>query len=34
MAVLLRDSTLVDEQQEKLIADLARTAFEAYASAR
>lgn len=30
MAVLLRESTLADEQQEKLIADLARAAFDAY----
>ena len=34
MAVLLRDSTLADEQQEKLVADLARTAFDAYSSNR
>jgi beta-lactamase class A len=31
MAVLLHDSTLADAQQEKLIADLARVAFDAYA---
>lgn len=33
MAVLLHDSTLADTQQEKLIADLARAAFDAYSSA-
>ena len=32
MAVLLHDSTLADAHQEKLIADLARAAFDAYAS--
>jgi len=32
MAVLLRDSTLPDAQQEKLIADLARAAFDAYST--
>jgi beta-lactamase class A len=34
MAVLLHDSTLADEQQEKLIADLARVAFDACSSVR
>jgi beta-lactamase class A len=34
MAVLLHDSALTDEQQEKLIADLARLAFDAYSSIR
>lgn len=33
IAVLLRDLTLPDELQEKLIADLARAAFDAYAGA-
>ncbi|HSB29860.1 MAG TPA: class A beta-lactamase [Pyrinomonadaceae bacterium] len=32
MVVLLHDSTLPDEQQEKLITDLARAAFDAYSS--
>jgi len=32
IAVLLHDSTLDDKQQEKLIADLARVAFDAYSS--
>jgi hypothetical protein len=34
MAVLLYDSALTDAQQEKLIADLARAAFDAYTSTR
>jgi beta-lactamase class A len=34
IAVLLHDSTLTDAQQEKLIADLARAAFDVYSSAR
>ena len=34
MAVLLHESTLTDEAQEKLIADLARAAFDAYSTVR
>ena len=34
MAVLLNESTLADEQQEKLIADLAKVAFDAYSTSR
>lgn len=34
IAVLLQDSTLADDQQEKLIADLARAAFDAYSADR
>jgi hypothetical protein len=34
MAALLHDSTLADPQQEKLIADLARAAFDFYSGVR